>query len=253
MSVNAIEAFKDNYIWAIIDESRHTAICVDPGAAEPVLQFINKNQLNLTAILVTHHHFDHCGGLEKLQKTFPHVEIFTPDDSRIPLSTIALHDEDIIHLGEYDFRVMAIPGHTRTHIAFYEPSKKWLFCGDTLFSAGCGRVFDGTLEDLYHSLQLIKNLPDETSIYCGHEYTRKNLQFAAQVEPNNQAIRDYLNYLQKHGDLCSLPSRLALEKQINPFLRTDSLHLKSFAQQENLDPDNSLAIFQRLREKKDNF
>lgn len=251
MSINAIPAFKDNYIWTIIHEQNHAVICVDPGEARPVLDYLKANKLTLNAILITHHHPDHCGGITELAHAFPGVSIYAPKDKRIDIVTHPVQNEDHIQLESYHFRVIEIPGHTSTHICFLEPSKQWLFCGDTLFSAGCGRVFDGTMKELHDSLQLIKNLPDDTEIYCGHEYTRKNLDFAALVEPDNESITDYRHYLKQHPHLVTLPSTLALEKKINPFLRTKSLH--TFASQENLDVDNSLAVFTRLREKKDHF
>ncbi|GGI80672.1 hydroxyacylglutathione hydrolase [Legionella impletisoli] len=253
MTIVALSALKDNYIWAIINEKNHTFICVDPGDANPLLSYAEKNHLSLTHILITHHHYDHVGGLGPLKEAFPDVRIFGPIDERIPEVNTPVRDEDVIHIDQYDFRVLSIPGHTSTHICYQEPSKGWLFCGDTLFSAGCGRVFDGSMKQLFYSLELLKALPQQTKLFCAHEYTRQNLKFARQVEPENEAIQTYQNHLADESIQCTLPSTIALEKQINPFLRTDKDALKQYAETNGINPDDEFLIFKHLREAKDQF
>jgi hydroxyacylglutathione hydrolase len=251
MSIIPIPAFKDNYIWAIVNEQQHTLICVDPGDAAPVLEYVRRNHLQLTSVLITHHHSDHCAGIEVLLQTFPKLTIYAPNDDRIPHAKILLRDEDILHIDHYAFRVLHIPGHTSSHICYQEPTKAWLFCGDTLFSAGCGRVFDGTMKQLFNSLQLLQTLPEDTQVYCGHEYTRQNLRFAAEIEPENEHVQAYAQYLNQHPLHCSLPSTIGLEKKINPFFRTQCL--EGFAQLHDISPTDSLAIFTKLRTLKDTF
>jgi hydroxyacylglutathione hydrolase len=253
MAIVPLTAFQDNYIWTIVNELQHTFMCVDPGDADPVLAYARRNQLALNSILITHHHADHTGGINALLEAFPKATVYGPADQRIPQVKVKLRDEDILHLDHYAFRILNIPGHTTSHICFQEPTKGWLFCGDTLFSGGCGRVFDGTIEQLYNSLQVIKNLPDDTQIFCGHEYTRQNLRFAATIEPDNEAITSYAHYLQESPNQCSLPSTILLEKRINPFFRTHLPELHSFAQKQGVDITDPFSIFIKLRAFKDNY
>lgn len=254
MKIVPISAFKDNYIWAILPENSQCIICVDPGESLPVLQFLEENRLKLAAILLTHHHDDHIGGVPKLHALFPQVPIYGPLDKRIPLITHPLQDGDTIDLFSLHFEVINTPGHTSTHISLYESTQKLLFCGDTLFSAGCGRVFDGTIQQLHQSLQRLKQLPAETNIFCAHEYTLQNLRFASSVEPNNPVINDYLFRL-NHQRLpfCTLPSTLALEKEINPFLRTDNPDVRQYVQHNGGDTHDSLSVLKKLRLDKNNF
>jgi len=251
MSISGLPAFNDNYIWVIVNEVKHTLTCVDPGDAEPVLSYARNNQLTLTNILITHHHADHTAGITALLHAFPNAKVYAPDDQRITPVHAAVRDGDIVRIDHYEFRVLSTPGHTSSHICYQEPTKGWLFCGDTLFSAGCGRVFDGTIEQLHNSISLLKHLPDNTQVYCGHEYTRQNLRFAATIEPENKSIKSCARHLEETDNPCSLPSTIKLEKQINPFMRTGKL--QEFALTHGLNPHDSLAIFKRLRELKDSF
>lgn len=253
MSIIALKAFKDNYIWVIVNERKHSFTCVDPGDAEPVLKYAKNNKLTLNNILITHHHEDHAGGIAILLQNYPKARIYGPIDSRIPLVNNPVRDEDIVHIDSLAFRVLSTPGHTSSHICYQEPNKDWLFCGDTLFSAGCGRVFDGTMEQLHDSIMLLKNLPKDTKVYCGHEYTRQNLRFALAVEPENHTLQSYLTHLQEKSEECTLPSTIALEKKINPFMRTTVTAIYEFAEKQDLKSHNSLAIFKLLREKKNTF
>ena len=253
MPIFPIKAFNDNYIWAITNERKHSFTCVDPGEALPVIAYAKSTSLKLTDILITHHHADHTDGVAELLKTNPKINVFGPIDRRLPQVNVPVRDEDIIHIDNLSFRVISTPGHTSTHISYQEHTKAWLFTGDTLFSAGCGRVFDGTIEQLYHSINLLKSMPKDTKIFCGHEYTRANLKFAATIEPNNQTILSYIKHLRENENQCSLPSTIELECKINPFMRTDSLDLLECAREQGINPSDSLEIFKFLREKKNMF
>ena len=243
MNILPLKAFADNYIWLIINQEKETFTCVDPGDANPVLAYAQSNQLKLHAILLTHHHADHTGGVVELQKRFPHALIYGVD----------YINSSPIKIANYEFQVIETPGHTKTHRCYYEPDQHLLFCGDTLFSAGWGRVFDGTLEALYNSLNLLADLPNETKVYCAHEYTRHNLAFAASIEPKNLAIQEAILKLDIHPEACSLPSTIGKEKQINPFLHTHNSLLKSFATSRQLNPHDAFALFKQLREEKNQF
>jgi len=251
MQVLPIPAFYDNYIWLIINEQQ--AICVDPGEASPLLHFLKKEQLNLKAILLTHHHHDHIGGTQDLVESLPKLSVYGPQDGRIPHLTHSLEEGDVLKIAGCEFQILATAGHTSSHISYYEAQKAWLFCGDTLFSAGCGRVFDGTIEELHKSLQRLKNLPEQTKVFSAHEYTEKNLNFAAMVEPKNPDISHYIQLLQKEKSPCSLPSTIALEKQINPFFRTQVPEVQAFAKVRELRGAILYPCFSNFGRKKISF
>jgi len=253
MHVVALPAFNDNYIWAIVNEEKHTITCVDPGEAAPVLSYAKNNGLTLNNILITHHHPDHVDGTTELLKAFPNASVYGPADQRISHVKFIVHDEELVHIDNLVFRVLSTPGHTSSHVCYQEPTKEWLFCGDTLFSAGCGRVFDGTIEELHHSIMLLKNLPETTKVYCGHEYTQQNLRFAAYVEPENPTITSYLAHLIEKKVGCSLPSTIALERKINPFMRTKAPSVQAFVRAQGINDQDSLEVFKCLREMKNNF
>lgn len=253
MNVVPIHAFSDNYIWAITNKNSSTFDCVDPGEAEPVIQFAELNQLQLRAILLTHHHHDHIGGVDKLIQKYPSCLVYGPDDPRIPHITKKVQKNQKIIVGNCCFKIIFNPGHTTSHISYYEPKQQWLFCGDTLFSAGCGRVFDGTMEQLHQSMQLFKTLPVTTKIFCGHEYTAQNLRFAKSVEPENQEIQKKLNILNTQQSLCSLPSSLDMELLINPFLRTDKDEVIAYALKHGSKSSESINVFETLRNQKNTF
>ncbi|QMT60001.1 hydroxyacylglutathione hydrolase [Legionella sp. PC997] len=253
MNIYPIPAFSDNYIWAIIDKAAGTFDCVDPGDAEPVVQFAHTHQLQLDSILLTHHHHDHIGGVSQLLKVYPSCAVYGPNDPRIPNVNNRLCEHQSLRIGLCFFTILFNPGHTSSHISYYESSKGLLFCGDTLFSAGCGRVFDGTMEQLHQSLYLFKTLPPTTKIFCAHEYTEQNLRFAQTVEPNNQVIQQYLNKIHNSPRACTLPSTLELELLINPFLRTDEPEVHKYALAHGASSKNSFEIFRILREEKNVF
>lgn len=213
-----IPAFKDNYIWLL--RKGASAVVVDPGDARPVLEVLERESLTLTAILITHHHADHQGGVVRLLEHHP-VEVFAPEMESITALTRPLRGGETIALdaiGEA-FRVIAVPGHTLGHLAYY--GSGCLFCGDTLFTGGCGRLFEGTPDQMHESLLRLAVLPDETRVYCAHEYTETNLRFALAVEPGNRRLRDRVNEVAvaRAKALATVPSTLALEKATNPFLR----------------------------------
>ncbi|MBK5931197.1 hydroxyacylglutathione hydrolase [Halochromatium salexigens] len=220
--IEPIPAFEDNYIWLLYRPDGASCAVVDPGAAEPVIARLQRDGRRLDAILITHHHADHIGGLAELRRRWPQAEVFGPEDRRIPGLTRVLADGDRVPLAglECEFEVMAVPGHTATHIAYR--GKDRLFCGDTLFAAGCGRVFDGTFEQLAASLQRIAELPASTRCYCAHEYTLANLGFARWVEPDSPAVAAAITAAEQRRaqGQPTVPTTLAEEFAVNPFLRT---------------------------------
>lgn len=253
MNVLPIPAFTDNYIWVVIDEQKKEFICIDPGEAQPVLDFAEEQQLTLRSILLTHHHHDHIGGVAQLIDAHGSCKVYGPNDPRIPFVTDVVHEGQKIKVAEHQFTILFNPGHTSSHISYYEAQHGWLFCGDTLFSAGCGRVFDGTMEQLHQSLLMFKGLPASTYLFCAHEYTRQNLAFAHSVEPSNQKISDYTLELSKDKTGCTLPSQLGLELAINPFLRTQITEVQQYAMQHGALSSESLEVFKVLREQKNIF
>lgn len=232
LEVSPIEAFDDNYIWLLEDSNGSQAAVVDPGDEEPVLAVLEARGLALVAILVTHHHFDHIGGIQGLLAAFPEARVFGPQDRRIPSRTDTVGEGDRFRVPGIDdeFRVIEVPGHTATHIAYLAADA--LFCGDTLFAAGCGRVFDGTFDQLAASLARIAALPAATLCYCAHEYTLANLGFAKWVEPESPALAARASEAAalRHAGRPTVPSRLADELATNPFLRTDVPEVKAAAE-----------------------
>jgi hydroxyacylglutathione hydrolase len=253
MTVFPIPAFNDNYIWALVNQEQGIFDCVDPGDAQPVLDFAQKGQLTLRSILITHHHDDHIGGVKKLKEHYPSCTVYGPSDPRISPVDVLVQTNQLIQIGDLSFQILFNPGHTSSHISYFEPNKQWLFCGDTLFSAGCGRVFDGTIEQLHQSLLLFKSLPKTTQVFCAHEYTMQNLKFAQTVEPQNKAISHTIHKLKEQEQPCSLPSRIQDELLINPFLRTDVSEVQQYARQHGAVSMESLEIFRVLREQKNKF
>ncbi len=256
LDVQPIPAFQDNYIWLIRGAQDPAIVAVvDPGDAEPVLARLDEERLQLSAILATHHHADHVGGAPALVEATG-CAVFGPARERLPLEFVKLgggHRARLPALG-LEFEVLDVPGHTAGHIAYYGHGA--LFCGDTLFSAGCGRLFEGTPEQMLASLDAFAGLPDATRVFCGHEYTLANLRFAAAVEAGNADIADYTR---KAADLRAsgrptLPSTIGLEKRVNPFLRSRQENVKLSAERRAGRPlSNPVAVFAEIRSWKDTF
>jgi hydroxyacylglutathione hydrolase len=248
-----LRAFTDNYIWTIRD-ARHAAV-VDPGDARPVLEYLKRENLRLVAILNTHHHADHVGGNGELLR-HANVPVFGPHDIRIPEVTNRLADGEHMTLPHFGiaFEVLEIPGHTRSHIAFHGGGM--LFCGDTLFAAGCGRLFEGTPQQMHDSLARLVGLADTTRVYCGHEYTLANIRFARAADPANRALETLEASAQAlwDKDLPTLPSTIAQEKATNPFVRCREpgvvASASKYAGKPLADPVSVLAT---IREWKNNF
>ncbi len=256
LDVRPIAAFRDNYIWMIhgVGEPRRVAV-VDPGDAGPVLAALAAGGLHLEAILATHHHADHVGGIAGLVAATG-AAVFGPAHDPMPVDCQRLAGggrAQVRALG-LEFTVVDVPGHTAGHIAFTGHGA--LFCGDTLFSAGCGRLFEGTAEQMLASLDALAELPDDTRIYCGHEYTEANLRFALAVEPGNSAIMDYVKRAAAIRGECqpTLPSTIGLEKRVNPFLRSRHENVKSSAERRagRMLP-TPVAVFAEIRSWKDTF
>ncbi|MES2141282.1 MAG: hydroxyacylglutathione hydrolase [Pseudomonadota bacterium] len=253
--VEPILAFKDNYIWCLINDETNHCIIVDPGEAKPVLAYLKRFKLSLDAILITHHHWDHTNGIKGILNTHS-VPVYGPAKEKIMSVTHPVDEGDNVQLANWPitFTVLDIPGHTLGHVAYYADGL--LFCGDTLFSAGCGRLFEGTAEQMLASLNKLSNLPDETKIYCGHEYTLNNLQFAQTVEPNNLQIKERLENVRelRQKNLPTLPAVLANERLINPFLRCDNAEIAVKIKKHRGKSLDSLAeIFAYLRQWKNNY
>lgn len=247
-----IPAFKDNYIWLL--RKGATALVVDPGEARPVLEVLSRERLTLAAILITHHHADHQGGVAELLARYP-AEVYGPAAESITALTRPLHGGECISPGlpSVEFQVILVPGHTSGHLAYYADA--CLFCGDTLFGGGCGRVFEGTMAQMFASLVQLAALPDPTRVYCAHEYTESNLRFALAVEPGNALL------LQRAGEvaaarakgIATVPSTLAIERATNPFLRCDVPEVVAAARRRLAGADDAAAVFAVLRDWKNGF
>jgi hydroxyacylglutathione hydrolase len=254
IKVEPIPAFSDNYIWLVT--TNEGSIVIDPGDANPVIEYLNKNKdLTLNSILLTHHHYDHSGGIEDLRKRYD-LKVFGPNNQIKSVDHRVVEGNEILVNGLI-FKIIEVPGHTLDHIAFYndDDDDPILFCGDTLFAAGCGRVFEGTFDQMYESLLKLKKLPENTIVYSGHEYTTANLMFASHVEPLNKNIQNSLSKVQelRSKNIPTLPTSIKEEKLINPFLRCDDKDLQMIMRKKFNTDLSELNIFSALREWKDNF
>jgi len=247
--ISLIPALRDNYIY-LIQHGTH-ALVVDPAEAEPLLKILRQKDLTLTYILNTHHHRDHVGGNGKI-KTATHCSVIGPDDKRIPSLDLPVHEGEDFTFETLTFQVISVPGHTTTHIAFFVPEKKWLFSGDVLFTGGCGRVFEGTPQQMLDSLGKLAQLPKETLIFCGHEYTLKNMQFAAKIEPDNSEVHQRLSEVKalRQKGKATVGSTLEVELKTNPFLRVGDPVLRKAL---NMEKATDIEVFTTLRAMKDRF
>lgn len=255
MRIVQIPLLRDNYGYLAVCEETGEAAIVDPSEANPVLERIEKEKVDLKAILNTHHHRDHTGGNSGLLARH-RVEVYghKSDEQRIPGITRRVDEGDEIRIGKSAGRVIFIPGHTTGHVAYL--FGKILFCGDTLFTAGCGRLFEGTAEQMLNSLTKLKRLGAETLVYCGHEYTEKNLEFAATLEPGNRRLAERIARVraERAQGRSTVPATMAEEIETNPFLRWDSMELKKNLQKRFPDLSlNPVSVFAKVRQLKDQF
>lgn len=253
MKIEIIPCLNDNYSYLIHDEISNTVAIVDPSEFIPCDTIISKNYKKLDFILNTHHHYDHVGGNEELKKKYNSKVLgFKNDENRIPQIDTVLKDNQEFKIGTLNFTTIFIPGHTRGHVAFYFKKERVVFSGDTLFSLGCGRVFEGTYKQMFQSLNKLKNLPGETKVYCGHEYTFKNLEFCLKFNPNNDFLKKKKDdiKLSLKNKKPTIPSTIADEIKANIFFRVNDPDVKKAINLEN-SPD--IEIFTKLRDLKDNF
>jgi hydroxyacylglutathione hydrolase len=257
MEIKRIPALSDNYIFLLYDLNQKVAAVVDPAEAEPVLHCLKKLNVELIAIFNTHHHFDHVGGNRQLIEHFPNLCVYggAEDKGRIPGQQVFLQEGDTVEFADRLGRVFFVPGHTRAHIAYYFPpiteeETGELFCGDTLFAGGCGRLFEGTPAQMVNSLSKLRTLPENTRIWCAHEYTLKNLQFALTVDKDNTDLQNRYAQVKKARTqgIATVPSLLGVEKLTNPFLRWDSASLQAATGKQE-----PARVFGRLRGMKDRF
>ncbi len=254
MKIEVIPCLKDNYSYLIIDGKKNKTCVVDPSEAKPIIDFLEKNNLKLHYILNTHHHYDHVGGNIELKKKYNAKVIgFNGDYKRIPGIDIKLNDDEIWAQDNFEAKIIHIPGHTLGHICFYFYKQNIIFTGDTLFSLGCGRIFEGTYQQMFSSLQKIKKLPPKTKIYFGHEYTQQNSNFCLKYDDKNQNLIKKIKEINEKikNNIPTVPTTLEEELKNNIFLRSDNHKIKTNL---NINDNSSpLTIFSKLRDLKDNF
>lgn len=253
LSIEQIPVLTDNYIYLLHDPVSGETGVVDPALAQPVLEILDKEGWRLTFILNTHHHWDHVGGnLELKQKTACKIIAGQSDWERIPGIDIGVTEGDVISLGQHSAKVISTPGHTSGHIVYHFAEDQALFCGDTLFVIGCGRLFEGTPEQMWNSLQKLKALPPSTRIYCTHEYTQTNGRFALSVEPENSQLQQKMLDVRRlrAENKSTVPSTIEEERATNPFFRTDSPSIQKAL---GLEDQSPVRVFTELRKRKDSF
>jgi hydroxyacylglutathione hydrolase len=239
MKFQIIPCLKDNYSYLLIDEKKKTSCVIDPGESRPIIKYLNDNNLNLKYILNTHHHYDHIGGNQELKKKYgAKIVGFKDDRKKIPDLDVLVDNQEIWIYENFEAKIIHIPGHTLGHICFYFYNNKCAFTGDTLFSLGCGKIFEGTYSQMFKSLEKIKELPSDTKIYCGHEYTLDNSKFCLTHDPNNKNLKNKIKEIKKKllENQPTIPSTIKEELECNIFLRA-----------------KNVKTFSKLRDLKDNF
>ena len=255
-TITPLAAFDDNYIWCIADAQQKKIAVVDPGDAQPVIDYAAAHGYQLVAILITHHHFDHTGGIQDLLQAFGDMPVYGGTETACNHITHALQEQESINVLGQNFTLLTIPGHTLDHVAYFDEENQQLLCGDTLFLAGCGRVFEGTMPQMHSSLQTLMALPGTTLVYPTHEYSLANLAFAEAVEPDNQDIQQALEQARqlRAGNTPTLPTQLSTEALINPFVRCHIPNVIVAAQQRAESKlDSQAEVFATLREWKNQF
>lgn len=254
LTVTGISAFSDNYIWCIRDDSRR-AFIVDPGDAAPVKEYLAENALTLSGIVVTHHHPDHVDGIADLVATFG-CDVYANSNGTYRDFTRGVSEGDRVDILGTSFSVITVPGHTLDHIAYYSDAHQgMLFCGDTLFAGGCGRVFEGTFPMMRASLEKLRLLPDSTWVFCAHEYTQSNLKFAVAADPSNASLAERVQKCAalRLNSMPTVPSTIGIERETNPFLRWDAPSLIDNLETRGLTDRSGDAVFESLRSWKDSF
>jgi len=239
MKIKIIPCLQDNYSYLIIDEDKNIACVIDPSEADPIIQYLENNNIKLKVILNTHHHYDHVGGNKKLKEKYGASIIgYVGDKERIPEIDICVKDQETWVYENFEAKIIHIPGHTLGHICFYFQKEESVFTGDTLFSLGCGKIFEGTYSQMFNSLMKIKDLPKSTKVFCGHEYTKQNSKFCKKYDENNKDLKNKIDEieLKLKNNLPTVPSTIKDELECNIFLRS-----------------NNLETFTKLRDLKDNF
>ena len=239
IKIEIIPCLQDNYSYLIIDKDKNDACVVDPSEAKPIINFIEKENINLKYILNTHHHFDHIGGNKELKQKYNSIVVgYKHDSKRIPEISVLVEDNQIWKEDNFEAKIIHIPGHTSGHIGLYFFNEKIIFTGDTLFSLGCGKIFEGTYEQMFESLSKIRNMPEDNKIYCGHEYTLQNSNFCIKHDPQNLNLQNKISKIKEKlsNNIPTIPSTLKDEKECNIFLRAKNVN-----------------SFSKLRDLKDNF
>ena len=253
MKIEIIKCLQDNYSYLIIDNENQTACVVDPGESTPIINYLDKSKINLKFILNTHHHYDHVGGNSILKEKYNcKVVGYEMDKNRIPEIDIKLNDNQKWKNELFECEILHVPGHTSGHISIYIKQLNALFTGDTLFSLGCGRIFEGTYDEMYNSLEKLKKFPKNTQIYCGHEYTKKNADFCLSIDTKNSKLINKISQIDERikSNKATIPSNLEDELKCNIFLKSDNLEIQKRL---GINSGNPIETFKKLRELKDNF